>query len=579
MNPDQSTHLITVLVLLPAIAALFVMFLPRQQPGLLRLFGVGVSLFEFGKSLQLLTGSDYARGFRFVENVAWIPSLGIRYHVAIDGLSLWLILLTTFLTPLTLYVAFGSIHKRQKELVAAFLLLESAMIGSFVALDMFLFYVFWELMLVPMYLIIGVYGGANRVYAAVKFFVYTFVASLFMLLAILYMAGQFRALDGTHQYSFDYVDLMRLAFTRKTETMLFIAFAVAFAVKVPMFPLHTWLPDAHTEAPTAGSMILAAVLLKMGTYGFLRFALPFFPSASHMLGPTLAGLACAGILYGAAVAWRQRDFKKMVAYSSVSHLGFVMLGIAARTPQSISGAVLQMVNHGISTGALFLLVGVIYDRRHTRDMAEFGGLAKVMPAYAAVFVIVTMSSIGLPMTNGFIGEFLIITGSFSSDLLRISYHCVDAGTCDQAGMGPMYAGLAALGVLFGAIYMLEAVQKVFFGPINNPKNRELTDLNDREWTALVPLLALIVFIGLKPDYFLSRIEPDANTWLQQYQQKREQTVRPGADATYLLPAADEPATAPIAAPTQPAAHAAVDSARVRPAGPLAMLAPSLEGAR
>ena len=573
MNPNEPTHLLSVLVWLPAIAGLFVMFLPRQQPGLLRAFGVAVSLFEFGKSLQLLTGSDYARGFRFVENTEWIPSLGIRYHLAVDGISLWLIILTTFLTPITLYVAFGSIKVKQKEFIAAFLLLESFMLGAFLALDMFLFYVFWELMLVPMYLIIGVFGGPNRVYAAVKFFLYTFVASLFMLLAILFMVAKYRVLDPGHHFSFDYADLMRLGFPRATEIALFLAFAIAFAVKVPMFPLHTWLPDAHTEAPTAGSMILAAVLLKMGTYGFMRFALPFFPSASHMVGPTLAGLACAGILYGAAVAWRQRDFKKLIAYSSVSHLGFVMLGISARTPQAVTGAVLQMVNHGISTGALFLLVGVIYDRRHTRDLAEFGGIAKVMPIYAAFFVFVTMSSIGLPLTNGFVGEFLIITGSFSSDLLQISYHCTTnldgQRICDIAGMGPLYATLAALGVLFGAIYMLDVVQKVFFGPNQNPKNQHLSDLTDREITALVPLCLMILVIGVKPEYFTSRIEPDVVTWIDAYKHKREQTTRPSATDVYLLPA--ETAAAAAAAPSAPQV---VPPTPPRGGGPVALVAPS-----
>jgi NADH-quinone oxidoreductase subunit M len=583
MNPAaEPTHLLSVLVWLPAIAGLFVMFLPRQQPGLLRAFGVGVSLFEFGKSLQLLTGSDYARGFRFVENAEWIPSLGIRYHLAVDGISLWLILLTTFLTPITLYVAFGSVKLKQKEFIASFLLLESFMLGAFVALDMFLFYVFWELMLVPMYLIIGVFGGPNRVYAAVKFFIYTFVASLFMLLAILYMVAKYRALDPAHHFSFDYVDLMRLGFPRGTEIVLFVAFAVAFAVKVPMFPLHTWLPDAHTEAPTGGSMILAAVLLKMGTYGFMRFALPFFPSASHMVGPTLAGLATVGILYGAAVAWRQRDFKKLVAYSSVSHLGYVMLGLSARTPQAVTGAVLQMVNHGISTGALFLLVGVIYDRRHTRDLAEFGGLAKVMPIYAAFFVFVTMSSIGLPLTNGFVGEFMIITGSFSSDLHQISYHCTTnldgQRICDIAGMGPLYGSLAAIGVLFGAIYMLDCVQKVFFGPNQNPKNKHLTDLTDREITALVPLALMILAIGVKPMYFTSRIEPDVTTWLDAYKHKREQTTRPSATEAYLLPVEESAGgAAGNAAPNAP--PQIVPPSPARGGGPVALVAPAAEPSR
>jgi NADH-quinone oxidoreductase subunit M len=588
MNPTtpvpEPTHLLSVLVWLPAIAGVFAMFLPRQAPRLLRWFGIGVGLFEFGKSLQLLVGSDYARGFRFVENAEWIPSLGIRYHLGVDGISLWLVILTTFLTPLVLYVSFGSIRVKQKEFIAAMLLLESAMIGTFLALDMFLFYVFWEAMLVPMYLIIGVFGGPNRVYAALKFFIYTFAGSLFMLLAILYMAAKFKALDPSHKYSFDYFDLMRLGFPRTTELLLFIAFALAFAVKVPMFPVHTWLPDAHTEAPTGGSMILAAVMLKLGTYGFLRFALPFFPSASHMVGPTIAGLACAGILYGAAVAWRQRDFKKLIAYSSVSHLGFVMLGIAARTPHSVTGAILQMVNHGVSTGALFLLVGVIYDRRHTRDLAEFGGLGKVMPAYAAFFVLVTMSSIGLPLTNGFVGEFLIITGSFASDLLHVSYHCTTnldgQRVCEVAGLGPLYASLAALGVLFGAIYMLEATQRVFFGPVTNPKNRHLPDLTEREWYGLVPLAVMIIFIGVKPQVFTSRIEPDVGDWLAQYEHKRQQVTRPAAADVYLLPAEalTPPASArPQAVPAAQPGHAAAPS--VPGAARVALLQPSAEPTR
>ena len=379
----------------------------------------------------------------------------------------------------------------------------------------------------------------------------------FMLIAILYMVVKFKALSGAHQYSFDYIDLMRMGFPRGTEIALFAAFALAFAVKVPMFPFHTWLPDAHTEAPTGGSIILAAVMLKLGTYGFLRFALPFFPTASHMLGPTLAGMACAGILYGAAVAWRQKDFKKLIAYSSVSHLGFVMLGIAARTPASVTGAVLQMINHGLSTGALFLLVGVIYDRRHTRELSEFGGLAKVMPAYATMFIIVTMSSIGLPLTNGFIGEFLVITGTFSSNMLRISYHCTMSTDgeriCDVAGIGPLYASMAALGVLFGAIYMLECVQRVFWGPLQNPKNKHLKDLTEREWTGLLPLVALILLLGVKPELVTSRIEPDVRDWLVMYETKREHTGRPTIHHPFLLETADVGLRPDAAAPLAPGA--------------------------
>jgi len=531
-------HLLSVLIWLPAVAGVFALFLPRQTPKFLRAYGVGISLLVFGKSLQVLAGGEEVRGFRFIENAEWIPSLGIRYHLGLDGISLWLVLLTTFLTPLTLYVSFGSIKQKQKEFIAAMLILESAMLGAFLALDMFLFYVFWEMMLVPMYLIIGIFGGKDRVYAAVKFFLYTFLGSVFMLIAILYMVAKFKQLDPSHKLSFDYFDLMRLGFPRMVEILLFLSFAVAFAVKVPMWPLHTWLPYAHTEAPTGGSMILAAVMLKLGTYGFMRFALPFFPAASHMVGPMIAGIACTGILWGAGVAWRQRDFKRLIAYSSVSHLGFVMLGIAARTPSATTGAVLQMVNHGVSTGALFLLVGVIYDRRHTRELSEFGGIAKVMPWYTVMFIVVTMSSIGLPLTNGFIGEFLIITGAFSSDLLHITYQCTVNGegvrVCDSAAMGPLYSVLAALGVLFGAIYMLTCVQKVFFGPITNPKNKHLKDLNEREWTALIPLVLLILVIGVKPQWFTARIEPDVTTWLAQYNEKRQAVTRESPEV-FLLP--------------------------------------------
>jgi NADH-quinone oxidoreductase subunit M len=533
MDPTQSTrHLLSVLIWFPAVAALLALFIPRQAPKVLRAYGVGAGLFLFGQSLQLLVGSTHSvqsRAFRFVENVEWIPSFGIRYHLGVDGISLWMVLLTTFLTPLTMYVSFGAIRNKQKEFIAAMLFLQSAMIGAFVALDLFLFYTFWELMLVPMFLIIGVFGGKNSVYAAVKFFIYTFAGSVFMLLAILYMVAQYKTLSG--HYSFDYAELMRLGFPVGTERMLFAAFTLAFAIKVPMWPVHTWLPDAHTEAPTGGSMILAAIMLKLGTYGYLRFSLGLFPLAAHWIGPTIALLACVGIIYGALAGWRQYDFKRLVAYSSVSHLGFVMLGLSSRSPTGVSGAILQMVNHGISTGALFLLVGVLYDRRHTRDVAEFGGLAKVMPWYAAVFVLVTMSSIGLPGTNGFIGEFLIITGTFSADLLRWSYHCVGTD-CEVAQIGPWFGMLAVSGVILGAVYMLDVTQKVFFGASTNPKNRGLTDLNSREWAGLAPLVVAIFALGLFPMYFRDRIDPSVRAFLSVYNSKRE-ALRDGG--VHLVP--------------------------------------------
>ncbi len=536
---NSARHLLSVLIWLPAIAGILALFLPRQAPKLLRGYAVGAGLIIFAESLQLLVGATNpaeASTFRLVENVEWIPSLGIRYHLGVDGISLWLIILTTFLTPITMYASFGSIRNRQKEFIAAMLILESAMIGAFVSLDLFLFYVFWELMLVPMFLIIGVFGGQNRVYAAVKFFLYTFAGSVFMLIAILYMVAKYKGLTG--HYSFDYVDLMRMGFPVGTERLLFAAFALAFAIKVPMWPVHTWLPDAHTEAPTGGSMILAAIMLKLGTYGFLRFGMGLFPLAAHWIGPTIALLACLGIILGALAAWRQYDFKKLIAYSSVSHLGFVMLGLASRTEAGVSGSILQMVNHGISTGALFLLVGVIYDRRHTRDVAEFGGLAKVMPVYAAMFVVVTMSSVGLPGTNGFIGEFLVITGSFASDLLNWSHHCSGAGVdrqCVNSQIGPLFALLAVSGVVLGAVYMLDVVQKVFFGPNSNPRNAHLEDLNTRERRAVIPLIAMIFALGLFPTTFRERIDPSVRSFLTVYNAKREALgSRRAETAPYLL---------------------------------------------
>ncbi|MBL8603278.1 MAG: NADH-quinone oxidoreductase subunit M [Myxococcales bacterium] len=556
---NTGRHLLSVLVWLPALAGLLALFLPRQSPKLLRAYGVAASLFIFGQSLQLLNGTGEAgaaSGFRLVENVEWIPSLGIRYHLAVDGISLWLVLLTTFLTPITLYVSFGAIRNRQKEFIAAMLILEAAMIGCFFALDMFLFYVFYEMTLVPMFLIIGVFGGKNSVYAAVKFFLYTFLGSVFMLLAILYMVMQYKTLTG--HYSFGYLDLMRLGFPIGTERILFAAFTIAFAVKVPMWPVHTWLPDAHTEAPTGGSMILAAIMLKLGTYGILRFSLGLFPLAAHWIGPTIALLAVVGIVYGALAAWRQYDFKRLVAYSSVSHLGFVMLGLIGRTDSSVSGAMLQMINHGISTGALFLLVGVIYDRRHTRDVAEFGGLAKIMPWYATVFVAVTMSSIGLPGTNGFIGEFLVITGSFSSSLLRWSYRCSSGGDCDLAQIGPLFSLIAATGVILGAIYMLDVVQKVFFGPATNPKNDHLPDLNRREWAGLAPLLFMIFAMGLFPNYFRSRMDPTVHDFLVVYNAKMDALRDPGGARTRAVMLEEAVIRAPsAAAPAAAEPHAAL----------------------
>ncbi|MBK8172475.1 MAG: NADH-quinone oxidoreductase subunit M [Sandaracinaceae bacterium] len=500
------SHILTLLVAVPMLGALAILFMPRQNVKLLRNFSVGIMLVEFVVSLALLwdpttqTRVSYAAsGFMFVENYSWVESLGISYKVGIDGISLWLILLTTALTPIALFASWQSIDTKIKEFALAFLLLEVGMLGAFVALDLFLFYVFWELMLVPMYLIIGIWGGKDRVYAAVKFFIYTMVGSVLMLIAILYIVAQYKGVSG--HYSFDIVQLTRLSLPRTSQFILFAAFGLAFAIKVPMFPFHTWLPDAHVQAPTGGSVILAAVLLKLGCYGFLRFAMPLFPVAAFESAPTLAVFAVIGIIYGAFCAWRQQDVKKLVAYSSVSHLGFVMLGLFSGTTQGISGAILQMVSHGISTGALFLLVGVIYERRHTRDLDAFGGLAKVMPIYTVLFIIVTMSSIGLPGTNGFIGEFMILSSTFSSPVMPFARS---------------FALFAATGVILAAVYMLHAVLKMFWGPVSKKENEHLPDLTRREAYVLAPLILFVFWIGLFPNTFLKPMEPAVERYVAAY---------------------------------------------------------------
>jgi NADH-quinone oxidoreductase subunit M len=494
--------ILTWLIGLPFITAFALLFTPRQSVKAIRAISVGSMLLEFVISLHLLTG-DYTSGtYQYVASYELVPSYGISYTVGVDGISLWLLLLTTFVTPIALFASWTGVTTKVKEFALCFTFLETAMVGAFVALDLFVFYVFWELLLVPMYLIIGVWGGKERIYASVKFFLYTMVGSLLMFVAIVYIATAYRELAGA--YSFDIRKLSALVLDFKTQLLLFLAFALAFAIKVPMFPFHTWLPDAHVQAPTGGSVILAAVLLKMGTYGFIRFAMPLFPLAAHRAGPTLAVLAVIGIIYGAYCAWVQKDVKKLVAYSSVSHLGFVMLGIFSVTRQGVGGAVLQMVNHGISTGALFLLVGVIYDRRHTRLLADFGGLAKGMPLYTLLFVIVTMSSVGLPGTNGFIGEFMILNGTFLSRNLPTPF---------------FFTLFAATGVILAAVYMLHAVLKMFWGPLDNPENEGLPDVGKRELTALAPLIAMVFVLGLAPSLFLDKMNPAVDAFLRDYDRK------------------------------------------------------------
>jgi NADH-quinone oxidoreductase subunit M len=477
---------------LPIIAAVILAFFPRSAASAIKGMALAASVITFVVSLGILAGfREGVADFQLVEMKEWIPAWGVSYSLGVDGISLWLVLLTTLLTPVVLLASWNTIHKHPKEYVISFLVMEAAMIGVFLATDLILFYVFFELTLLPMYLIIGVWGGANRIYAAIKFFIFTIAGSLLMLFGIIYLG--FRAAHATGEWSFYVTDLYAVGLPEQAQSLLFFAFALAFAIKVPLFPLHTWLPDAHVEAPTGGSIILAGVMLKMGTYGFLRFVLPYFPGASVKYAPLLITLSVIGIIYGALVAWVQPDMKKLVAYSSVSHLGFCVLGIFAMNQTAIEGSILQMVNHGLSTGALFLLVGVIYERRHTRMLADYGGIARTMPVYATLFIIAMLSSVGLPGLNGFVGEFLILAGTFQDS--------------------PIAATIAATGVILAAIYLLWLIQRVFFGPITVEENKSIPEIAWNEIAALVPIIILMVWIGVHPNTFLKKMEPSVKQLL------------------------------------------------------------------
>jgi NADH-quinone oxidoreductase subunit M len=498
--------ILTSLVALPIVGA-FLLFFVRDDEAhesTIRRIALVVSVLVFAETLLLWSHFNSASGdFQFVERHAWIPSFGISYAVGVDGISLFLLVLTGFLTPLALLSSWAAVHNRTRAFCMCILLLESAMMGVFVSLDLFLFYVFWDAMLVPMYFLIGVWGYDRRVYAAVKFILYTMAGSVLMLLAILGLASLNSAATG--HYSFDLLTLYGLPVPPNLQFWFFLAFALAFAIKVPLFPFHTWLPDAHVEAPTAGSVILAGVLLKMGTYGLVRFAFPLFPLAATFFAPYLATLAVIGIIYGALVAMVQPDLKKLVAYSSVSHLGFVVLGIAAMNTQGVQGAVYQMLSHGVSTGGLFLIVGMLSDRRHTRMISEFGGLKSVAPRLVAVFLIVTLASIGLPGLNGFVGEFLILLGAFT--------------------WNPHVAAFAATGMVLSAVYMLWMFQRVNYGPVDNDKNRTLPDLAPREWAAILPVVAVAVLMGVLPNLFLRPIEPSVERMLTQLRQGAPVQIR------------------------------------------------------
>ncbi|HZM69100.1 MAG TPA: NADH-quinone oxidoreductase subunit M [Candidatus Cryosericum sp.] len=504
------SHILTIVTFVPLFGALLLLLVNKEKKRTIMLGATWIAGIDFVLSLPLFFNFDAARGgFQFVERASWIPSIGVQYLLGIDGISLLLLLLTTFLGLISILSSWTAIQDRVKEYYVYMLVLQTGMLGVFVSLDFFLFYVFWEAMLVPMYFLIGIWGGPRRLYAAIKFFLYTLLGSVLMLLGILALYFYYPKAGGAAAGTFEITELIRVLGPLndpawlELQKWIFLAFFVGFAIKVPMFPFHTWLPDAHVEAPTAGSVILAGVLLKMGTYGFVRFSLPLLPNATKHYLPWMLALSVVGILYGAMVAMVQKDWKKLVAYSSVSHLGFCMLGIFALNYKGIAGGVLQMINHGLSTGALFLIVGLIYERRHTRLIAEFGGLSKVMPIYATLFMIITMSSIGLPVLNGFIGEFAILAGAFDIP---------DGYGFRIPWLGNLYIGgkfwvvAAVFGIVLGAAYMLWLYQRTMFGRLERPENQKLKDLDLREILTLAPIVACCFWIGLYPKPFFAVLD-------------------------------------------------------------------------
>jgi NADH-quinone oxidoreductase subunit M len=519
--------ILSLVTFLPLIGALLLLFMPKDSHGLLRGVAIGVSLLTFLVSLPLAAGFVTNAEFQFVQDIPWIAAgpFAMHYHVGIDGISLWLVILTTFIMPIAILSTWTAVEEKVKEYMICLLLLEVGMLGAFISLDLFLFYIFWEVMLIPMYFIIGIWGGKQKIYAAVKFFIYTMAGSVLMLVALiaLYFLGTKAGVQN-----FSIMNFYGLSIDPALQTWLFLAFAFSFAIKVPLFPVHTWLPLAHTEAPTAGSVILAAILLKMGTYGYVRFAVPLFPDAAARFTPLVATLAVIGIIYAALVAMVQEDVKKLVAYSSVAHLGFVMLGIFALNQQGVAGGMLQMLNHGVSTGALFLIVGFIYERRHTRLITDFGGLSKQMPLFATIFMIVTLSSIGLPGTNGFVGEFMVLLGAYESELR-------------------WFAVIATSGVILSAVYMLWMFQRVMFGELSNPKNQVLKDLNAREIVIMAPLVVLIFVMGVYPTPFIAKMEPAIDRMISLSKAKKQVA---GTQAQTALPIAlpASPHALPLAAP-------------------------------
>src|ERR1700720_2310412 len=504
------SHLLTVITFLPLLGVPALLLLRADDHVWIRRIALAVSLAEFAISLFLLRGFDAVNaGYQFEEYFDWIARAGIHYHLGVDGISLFLVLLTTFLTPLAILCSWQAIQENVKGFFIALLVIETAMIGVFVSLDLLLFFFFWELTLIPMYFLIGIWGHGRRIYAAVKFILYTMFGSILMLVAILWLYNVTGSFDFVEIQAKLHAGLVSLA--PNTELLLFSAFFLAFAIKVPLFPLHTWLPDAHTEAPTAGSVILAGVMLKLGTYGILRFCLPLFPDAAHRAAPVIAVLAIIGIVYGALVATVQTDLKRLVAYTSVSHLGFVVLGIFAFSTISIQGAIYQMLNHGVSTGALFLGVGMLYDRRHTFEIKQFGGLATPMPVLMAFFLFACLSSLALPLLNGFVGEFLILIGVFER------HHA--------------WASWAASGAVLSAIYLLWAYQRVALGEVTVEKNKTLPDASTRERVILVTMALVILFMGVASPLFTRRMEPATNVLLEQMTGRAQNANRPAPPAT------------------------------------------------
>ncbi|OGC92099.1 MAG: NADH dehydrogenase [candidate division Zixibacteria bacterium RBG_16_53_22] len=493
------------IVFLPLFSVLVLLFINHRSHSALKWTALLFTILDFVLTVVLFAQFDGSRaGMQFREGpLIWIRSMGVTFSLGVDGISILLVLLTPFLSAIALASAWDAIKEKVKGFVISMMLLQTGMLGVFTATDLFLFYIFWEVMLFPMYFLIGIWGGPRKIYAAVKFVLFTMFGSLLMLLGIikLYLMTSTDPASRTT----DLMAVLNLQITPELQFWLFLAFALAFAIKVPLFPFHTWLPDAHVEAPTAGSIILAGVLLKMGTYGFLRFCLPIFPNATTQLMPLISILALIGITYGALVAMVQKDVKSLVAYSSVAHLGFVMLGMFALTVTGLTGSIIQMINHGITTGALFLLVGMIYERRHTRLIDEFGGLAHVMPVFAAIFLIMTLASIGLPGTNGFVGEFLILLGTFRTNVT--------------------YAVIGTFGIVLAAVYMLWMVQRVFFGEITKDENRQLRDINWRERLITLPLIIMVFWIGIYPQTFIGKIEPSVRNLVQTVEQKRDQALR------------------------------------------------------